>query len=169
MVNKRERNLEDKTVGGKLLGKTMRFVSGVLFSKDARDGSSESASEKQIKGKEKEMDRKHDIDFKKWEEGRFREFGKELPKSWQIEEAGLDADTTPTTPMSHTPIFGLGSTKKDLRSSNKGSQIGVGSRDIGEHESKSHSLGMKDVLRGCKTVVVIGIHGWFPGAFFYLN
>ena len=22
----------------------------------------------------------------------------------------------------------------------------------------------KDVLRGCKRVVVIGIHGWFPGA-----
>ena len=156
VANKPERYLEDQTVGGKLLGKTMRFVSGVLFSRDARDGSPE--SEKQIKGKEREMDRNRDIDYKKWEEERFREFGKELPKSWQMVEAGLDADTTPTAPTSHMPIFGLGSTKK-------GSQIGVSSTGIDEYDGKSHSLGMKDVLRGCKRVVVIGIHGWFPGAF----
>ena len=30
-----------------------------------------------------------------WEEERFREFEKELPESWQIEEPGLGADTTP--------------------------------------------------------------------------
>ena len=138
----------------------MRFVSGVLFPRDARDGSPQ--SEKQIKGKEREMDRNRDIDFKKWKEEMFKEFGKELPKSWQIVEAGLDADATPTTPISNIPIFGLGSTKKgDLPSSNKRSQIGVGSGGIDE----THSSGMKDVLRGCKRVVVIGIHGWFPGAF----
>ena len=38
------------------------------------------------------MDCDRDTDFKKWEEERFREFGKEL-KSWQIEEPGLGADT----------------------------------------------------------------------------
>ena len=155
VANKPERYLEDQTVGGKLLGKTMRFVSGVLFARDARDWSPE--SEKQIKGKEREMDRNRVIDFKKWEEERFREFGKELPKSWQIEEAGLDADTTP---MSHIQIFGLGSPKM-----NKGPQIGVGSSGIDECEGRSHSLGMRDVLRGCKRVVIIGIHGWFPGVF----
>jgi hypothetical protein len=150
-----ERYSEDQTVGGKLLGKTMSFVSGVLFSKDTRHGSPE--SEKQMKGKDREMDRNSDIDFKKWKEERFREFGKELPKSWQIVEGGLDADATPTTPMNNIPIFGLGS--------NKRSQIGVGSSGIDGYEDKSHSFGMKDVLRGCKRVVVIGIHGWFPGAF----
>ena len=115
------------------------------------------------------MDHNRDIDYKKWEEERFREFGKELPKFWQIEEAGLGADTTPTTPMSHIPVFGFGSpkfTKKsDLRSSNKGTQIGVGSSSIDEYEGQSHSRGVKDVLRGCRRVVVIGIHGWFPGVF----
>ena len=162
VTNKVERYVEDQTVGGELLGKTMRFVSGVLFSREARDGSLE--SEKQMKGKEREMGRNRDNDFNKWKEGRFREFGKELPKSWQIEEAGLESNTSPTTPMSHIPIFGLSSTKKgDLRSSNKGSQIG--SSGIDEYESKSHSFGMDDVLRGCKRVVVIGIHGWFPGTF----
>jgi hypothetical protein len=166
VTNKPERYPEDQTVGGKLLGKTMRFVSGVLFSRDARGGPPE--SEKQIKGKEREMDSKRDIDFKTWEEERFREFGKELPKSWKIEEAGLDADTTPTSPMGHIPIFGFGSpkfSKGDLRSSNKGSQIVVDSSGIDGYEVQSHSLGMKDVLRGCKRVVVIGIHGWFPGVF----
>jgi hypothetical protein len=78
-------------------------------------------------------------------------------------------DTTPTTPMSLIPIFGFGSpkfTKKgDLRSTNKGSQIGVGAGGIDEKESQSHSFGTKDILRGCKRVVVIGIHGWFPGVF----
>ena len=158
-TNKSETYPEDKTVGGKLLGKTMRFVSGVLFPRDVRNGSPE--SEKQIKGKEREMDRNRDIDFKKWKEERFKEFGKELPKLWQILEAGLDVDTMPTTPISNIPIFGLGSTKKDdLPSSNKRSQTGVSSGGINE----SHSSGMKDILRGCKIVVVIGIHGWFPGA-----
>ena len=48
-------------VGGKLLGKTMKFVSGVLFSRDARDGSPES---EKMKGKEREAERNRDIDFK---------------------------------------------------------------------------------------------------------
>ena len=166
VTNKPERYLEGQTAGGKLLGKTMRFVSGMLFTRDTSDGSPESG---QIKGKEREMDRNRDIDFKKWEEERFREFGKELPKSWQIEEPGLGADTTPTTPTSHIPIFGFGSpkfTKKgDLRSTNKESQIGVSASGVDEYEGLSRSRGMKDVLRGCKRVVVIGIHGWFPGVF----
>ena len=51
VTNKPGRYLEDQTVGGKLLGKTMRFVSGVLFARDTRDGSLE--SEKQIKGRRK--------------------------------------------------------------------------------------------------------------------
>ena len=172
ITSKPGRYPEDQTVGGRLLGKTMRFVSGVLFARDAHDGSPE--PEKQIKGKEREMDRNRDLDFKKWEEERFRDFGKKLPKAWQIEEAGLNAvttPTTPTTPMSHTPIFGFGSpkfTKKgDSRSSNKESQIGVGSSGIDEYDDQFHSLGMKDVLRGCKRVIVIGIHGWFPGVFLF--
>ena len=35
------RFLDDQGLGGKLLGKTMRFVSGVLFSRDGQDGSSD--------------------------------------------------------------------------------------------------------------------------------
>ena len=145
LTDKPERYLEDQTAGGKLLGKTMRFVSGMLFSRDAQDGSPD--SEKQMKGKDREVDRNRDMDFKRWEEGRFREFGKELPKLWQIEDAGLDADTTPMSPLGRVPIFGLGSVKKgDLRLLNMESPIGVGSSGINENEGKSHYLGMKDVL-----------------------
>ena len=161
VVRKSQRDLEDKTVGGKLLGKTMKFVSEVLF---ARDGSPKS------KGKEKAADQDSDIsrDLKKWEEERFKEFGKELPKAWQIEEAGLDADTRSTTPLSHIPTFGFYSAdspkKSDVPLINEGSQAGVGASGVDENQGAgSHSDGMKDVLRGCKRVVVIGIHGWFPG------
>jgi hypothetical protein len=79
----------------------------------------------------------------------------------------LDADTAPTAPISHIPSFGFGSPKVmkkgDLRPSDKGSQIVIGSSDIDGHE------GMKDVLRGCKRVAVIGIHGWFPGVFSFFR
>ena len=118
------------------------------------------------------MDCNRDIDLKRWEEEWFREFRKQLPKSWHIEEAGLNADTvptTPTTPMGHTPTFVFGfpkfTKKGDLRSSDKGSQIGVGSSGVDEYEGQFHFLGMKDVLRGCKRIAIIGIHGWFPGVF----
>ena len=50
VTNKPERYLVDQTVGGKLLRKTMRFVTGVLFSRDALPD-----SEKQIKGKKREI------------------------------------------------------------------------------------------------------------------
>jgi hypothetical protein len=161
VVRKSQRDLEDKTVGGKLLGKTMKFVSEVLF---ARDGSPESKG----KGKAADQDSVIGREFKKWGEERFKEFGKELPKAWQIEGAGLDVDTRSTTPLSHIPTFGFYSAqspkKSDVPLTNKGSQAGVGASGVDEdQDAGSHSDGMKDVLRGCKRVVVIGIHGWFPG------
>ena len=150
--------LGDQTVGGRLLGKTMKFVSGVLFAKDARDESSE--SDKQTKEKAKGRDSDASREFKKWKEERFKEFGKELPKAWEIEEVGLDTDATPTTPISRIPPFGLYSpetTNVRLTTKLKGTQAAVGESGVNESD------GMKDVLRGCKRVVVIGIHGWFPG------
>ncbi|TFK64865.1 hypothetical protein BDN72DRAFT_846231 [Pluteus cervinus] len=74
------------------LTKTMKFVSEVLFAKDAPTSSG--------KGRE---DHVNDV--------RFTHFGKELPKAWDVVEGDMDLD----------------------------------------------------VLRGCQNVVVIGIHGWFPG------
>ncbi|KAI0270403.1 hypothetical protein BC834DRAFT_950148 [Gloeopeniophorella convolvens] len=81
--------------GASAITKTVRFVSGVLFAKDT--GSKDS-----VKGKARA--REH--------ERAFADFGRELPRAWDVLHGQLDAD----------------------------------------------------MLRGCKRVVVIGIHGWFPGA-----
>jgi hypothetical protein len=138
---KPQRFLDDQGVGGKLLGKTMRFVSGVLFSRDAQDGSSGPGG--QVKGKEREMSRDDGIERQvtKWEEERFKAYGKELPKAWQILEGNFSTTS-------------------------KGSPVGAGTSGMGEGGAQNEGLPsheMKDVLRGCKRVVVIGIHGWFPG------
>ncbi|KAF4588400.1 hypothetical protein EYR40_009950 [Pleurotus pulmonarius] len=102
------------------LARTMKFVSGVLFAKEATDGersgvereasgvgSSQGPSLKR-KGKSKEIERE------------MIHFGKALPRAWDV--------------------------------MNKHSSAGSGS-----------GLAPEDVLRGCRKVVVIGIHGWFPG------
>jgi len=145
----------------------MKFISGV-FTKNPHESPE---SDGQMKGKERAMDDDSNIgrEFKKWKEERFKDFGKELPKAWQIEEAGLDSDTMSMTSIGYVPLFGSSShepTKKgDVRSANKGSQAGVDASHVDEdHGARSHSDGVKDVFRGCKRVVVIGIHGWFPGA-----
>ncbi|KAI9461906.1 hypothetical protein BJY52DRAFT_164367 [Lactarius psammicola] len=73
--------------------RTVRFVSGMLFARD--DGTSTG------KGKSPSKD-----------DGSFADFGKDLPRAWDVIGERLDGD----------------------------------------------------ILRGCRRVVVIGIHGWFPGA-----
>lgn len=74
------------------LAKTVRFVSGMLFTKG--DGGSMGMAKAPSKGN-----------------GHLADFGRELPRIWDVIGERLDGDT----------------------------------------------------LRGCKRVVVIGIHGWFPG------
>ena len=75
---------------GNLPGKTMRFVSDVLSARDAHDASLES-------GKGKEGETGHfGVDY---EEG-FKEFGKELPKTWEVVEQFEFSDaTTLLTPI----------------------------------------------------------------------
>ena len=64
-------------------------------------------------------------------------FGKELPRAWDVVEGRVGAQ------------------EESGKGKGKGGGIGVG---VG--------VGIDpDVLRGCKRVVVIGIHGWFPGTF----
>lgn len=77
--------------------KTMKFVSGVLFPKDAHDTLSTTRRGKEMERRDREM----------------LQFGKELPRAWDV---------------------------------------------IGDKIQP-------DVLKGCQRVVVIGIHGWFPGTY----
>ncbi|KAF9523697.1 hypothetical protein CPB83DRAFT_862502 [Crepidotus variabilis] len=131
-----EMYVDDQGVGGKLLGKTMKFVSGVLWNKDSRSGGST------LKGKERAQVNEGSslspttslLDRERQE--RFREFGKELPKAWSVyDDAGWDtADTLsgrPSPPSGGMPPLNTAS--------------------------------VHDVLKGCRRVVVIGVHGWFPG------
>ena len=94
----------DEGIGGKILGRTVKFVSGLLGSGAANAGTE--AKDVSVRGDE---DMTTDI------EKRLGGFGQDLPKAWKVLEgvatSGLEAD----------------------------------------------------VLRGCKKVVVIGVHGWFPG------
>jgi hypothetical protein len=77
---------------------------------------------------------------------RFEKFGQELPKSWDVIEGS--STSSPISPAAD------------------GGQVGDATLGRQPADRLSSSLVMKDVLRGCKRVVIIGVHGWFPGAFF---
>ena len=177
--------------GGKLLGRMGKFVSGVLFA--SGPGTSESGGGAGVgsagdlrgvsqKGKERARDASvvssrsryngaggqgsevsgSSISMaEKQRQEQFREFGKELPKAWTIfEEAGWDTNirvlgggsfnSKPSPPTLLRALSGRGT-----RSAPSGTPEGMASSGLG---------GVRDVLRGCKRIVVIGVHGWFPGA-----
>lgn len=72
-------------------------------------------------------------------------FGKELPRAWDvIEEARVEHATA---------------ARQTAPGSGK-------SKGKGKAPAQEEHVGLSaDVLRGCKRVVVIGVHGWFPGSF----
>ncbi|TFK32756.1 hypothetical protein BDQ12DRAFT_692058 [Crucibulum laeve] len=113
-----------------VLGKTMKFVSGVLFSKDQPSTR---------KGKERESSI---LDPVQAINDRWLQFGKELPRAWHVVE---EAERTAT-------IGKVGGHQT------AGKKVGIQTEAEGEID------GMNDVLKGCRRVVVIGVHGWFPGA-----
>ncbi|THU85880.1 hypothetical protein K435DRAFT_684718 [Dendrothele bispora CBS 962.96] len=78
-----------KPLPGSTLGRTMKYVSGVLFSAEV------------------------DAERRREKERLYWDWGRSLPRAWEVVE---------------------------------------------------YDEAVPDVLRGCKKVVVIGIHGWFPGA-----
>jgi len=115
---------------GGLLGKTVKFVSGVLWTKD-KDSlwSSSIPSTSKGKGRAKEGSSSHrntsPSPLERDSTSKFKEFGRTLPKAWKVfEDAGWSSATPAGTWKDGQPI---------------------------------------DILRGCQKVVVIGVHGWFPG------
>jgi hypothetical protein len=131
------------STGGKLIGKTIKFVSGVLFAKDA--------PVMLAKGKERERETAESL-LEKERRERFVGIGRELPKAWGVlRAAGWDVDSgTGLRGDSHG--IGMGAASSKSRESLGGDLDG----GLGEE-------GMSNVLRGCTRVVVIGVHGWFPG------
>ncbi|KJA24769.1 hypothetical protein HYPSUDRAFT_38427 [Hypholoma sublateritium FD-334 SS-4] len=86
----------------------------------------------------------------------FRAWGQELPKAWRVlQEGAIEEGGSSSASVDARP-------RKIRRRGSWGSSHGGPERiyaDAGEEAG-----GMHDVLRGCRRVVVIGIHGWFPGA-----
>ncbi|KAF9553354.1 hypothetical protein CPC08DRAFT_822347 [Agrocybe pediades] len=162
-------------VGGKLLGKTMKFVSNVLFNAKeepeppAMAAAATEGSETRTRGKGKERMREMSVSSLGREGSsvsndmasileierreRFKEFGKELPKAWKVlEDAGWDT--------SYARDEYDSTARRLLR---RMSSVATGH----PHASKPGAPpaeAVSDVLRGCRRVVVIGVHGWFPGA-----
>ncbi|TFK24144.1 hypothetical protein FA15DRAFT_431601 [Coprinopsis marcescibilis] len=140
-----------------MFGKTMKFVSGVLFSKDQhhnqRDGGSVrrgSSSDLNAVGRDSSG---VDIEslLERERRKRFERFGEELPKSWAVIEGAGRGSPSPTVQTAN----GI---------SNSG---GIGDTSANPAPSSLHPdevQSVNEVLRGCKRVVVIGVHGWFPGA-----
>ena len=123
-----------------MFGKTIKFVSGVLFANDAPVMSA--------KGKERERESL----LEKERRERFVGIGRELPKAWGVlRAAGWDVDS------------GAGM-KGDARGIRNGAASFTGRESLGgDVDGGLGEEGMSNVLRGCKRVVVIGVHGWFPG------
>lgn len=123
----------DGDESGGLLGKTMKFVSGVLWTKDKSSAISPSIPPtSKGKGRAKEgstFGGSHKDVSPSPMEGfntlRLNEFGRALPKAWKVfEDAEWSSETPAGTWQGGQPI---------------------------------------DILRGCRKIVVIGVHGWFPG------
>lgn len=126
----------DENVTEKFIGRTMKFVSGVLFAKE---------TESVRKGKEREREEASTaIEREKRE--RYSMFGKELPRALQAQQDARRAEMKTDEHLgSSQPAGANRSRMKDLSDSQQGL------KDVA------------DVMKGCKKVVVIGIHGWFPG------
>ncbi|KAK0186507.1 hypothetical protein F5146DRAFT_1066176 [Armillaria mellea] len=91
--------------------------------------------------------------------------------TWQDTFLSEPRNIVPVTPQSSSRLgrtvrFLLGGSTDGGKGKER-ADVGVGlprAWDILQGQSSPSEAGMGDVLRGCKRVVVIGIHGWFPGA-----
>lgn len=163
-------HMGDQGVGGKLLGKTMKFVSSVLWASGVGSGEAMSGGGGgSVKGKEREGARQREgsADTRRGNDigdgeslverdrrERFREFGRELPKAWTLLEGG-GGDTH----------FSASRSRSRVRVSSLSSSAAAAAKGKGSaQEEEADKAGLYDVLRGCQRVVVIGVHGWFPGA-----
>ncbi|KAK0235150.1 hypothetical protein EDD85DRAFT_773550 [Armillaria nabsnona] len=94
--------------------------------------------------------------------------------SWRDTFHSAPRNIVPTTPqlssrLGRTVRFLLGGSTDGGKGKERdvSADVGVGlprAWDVLQGQSSPSEAGMGDVLRGCKRVVVIGIHGWFPGA-----
>jgi len=152
---------------GRLLGRAMRFVSDVLFSTssespvDNHDGST--GDDQKIQERVPPRAMKERLE-------RFQNFGKELPHAWDIlEPSAHSKDPSGVQVPLSSPLKTSISNQSTLSRRIPWRFMAAMGRDKApmqdNHEATSNHAKEKinDVLRGCRRVVVIGIHGWFPG------
>lgn len=151
----------------------MKFVSGVLWAKDGGQpgaGQEQHQAQPSAAGGSLRSDRKNRRRFnaphplRRSSSGggldiaslleherkvRFERYGQELPKSWEVLEGALEREDAGKRPALSRLASALSSSGDDV---------------LGHVSNDEVSRGItKDVLRGCRRVVIIGVHGWFPG------
>jgi len=154
---------------GRLLGRAMGFVSDVLFST-----SSESPVDNHNETTDYDQNIQEQVPPRVMKERleRFQHFGKELPHAWDILEPSASHDGKDSSGV-RAPLLSPSKTSISNQSTLSRripwrfmAAMGRDKAPIQDnHEAISNHAEEKinDVLRGCRRVVVIGIHGWFPG------
>lgn len=142
----------------KILERAMGFVSSVLFSKDGiASGADNNKDSDGVVGQDH-----NDGNLSAAEKERkeiFQHFGKELPRAWEVIERTTTGPVTPRTAGVSSVSTSAMPRNQPGRSSAAGKDSYEGG-NLGPNERKD----MFNVLRDCKRVVAIGVHGWFPGA-----
>lgn len=172
---------------GTRLSRTMRFVKAALFQGNAQAIGGASEAEKEWIGHEKERERTTNFPAHpsfvrrdtKEREVIYAEFGRELPRAWEVmKRFGMDGEGSlnlvdggagtgtgrrrgsshalPPPPLM-SPPGPLGSPGPVASPAPMSPGLALmGMPSVGEVMNE-------EVLRGCERVVVIGVHGWFPG------
>lgn len=165
----------------------MRFVKAALFQGNAQAIGGASEAEKEWIGHEKERERTTNFPAHpsfvrrdtKEREVIYAEFGRELPRAWEVmKRFGMDGEgalnlvdggagtgtgrrrgsshALPPPPLM-SPPGPLGSPGPVASPAPMSPGLALmGMPSVGEVMNE-------EVLRGCERVVVIGVHGWFPG------
>ncbi|PPR02906.1 hypothetical protein CVT24_012213 [Panaeolus cyanescens] len=175
-----------------LIGGALRLVSGVLGSPQQpppppHPSSHASGSKRRAHSQPPSPQMEHSEPLHP-----FRHFGRELPKAYQVlEEAGYDtsappeydpspsytnlASPPPFLPRSPSSTRAPSLPRSPTRTQSPPNTAATGFSFFGGGPKRAASPPpempepakmeeVRDVLRGCKRVVVIGVHGWFPGA-----
>ena len=97
---------------------------------------------------------------------RFREFGRELPNArggWGCKGRGDDVRFSKSrafavlrSRVSSLPSLAAVAKKKGTPAQGKASAI--------EEDADADNAGLHDIPRGCRRVVIIGVHGWCPNS-----
>jgi len=142
---------------GKLLDRAVGFVSSVLFSKDSAGIGMGSGNKGKLSSGASSEHHGHISSFENEQREKYQNFGKQLPRSWDVVQPTQDG-LKHRIPGSQDPAQvgkkAAGRFVTDCQNVNQ-------DRTFSPREEND----INNTLRGCRRVVVIGVHGWFPGTY----